>query len=144
MVGEHAEDIGKLKADNKRTLENVDNLFKSNEKRKTEINDFKLELNSIHHTVEETNQTANRVVEFMEELKISMAKLVKSINHIDERVTALETNRFDSVKIFKWLGTWRGTFFMCFALLVIVGVVVPDAREFILDIFGTVKIPGVK
>ena len=130
MTGEHAEDIGKLKADNVRTMENVDGLFRSNDKRKADINKLKIELHSIQHTVEETNQTANRVVEFMEELKRSVDDVKNTLSHMDGRITALENNKFDIVKILRWLGTTRGLIFM----LVMIGVLNPASQDFLLEL----------
>lgn len=133
MSCEHTETIGGLKTDNKRTKADVEGLKESNENRKDEINALERSVESIKLTVENTNKTANRAVELMEELKEYIEKVEKSMN---DRLDALEANKFDAVKVLQWLGTWRGTFFMCFVFSVTVGVIVPDARDFIIDVLG--------
>jgi len=91
-------------------------------------------LNSIQHTVEETNQTANRVAEAMEKLTKSIDDMKESVDHIDNRVTMLEGERFDIVKVLRWFGTTRGLIL----IIIMIGVLNPASQEFLIKLVNSI------
>lgn len=97
-------------------------------------------IDSLGHNVESAIKEFREAMGMMGEigtrLKAIEETLDKDLVSIKNRITRIEEKEIDIVIIIKWLGTWRGTFFMCFIFCVSIGVLVPDAREFILSMFG--------
>lgn len=136
MTDEHAKTIGGLEKSSETAAENIKTLFLSNEKRRKEITGLRTELQSIHHTVEETNATSSRAVELMEDMKKTVDSVEALVIHMDTRVTALENGRVDFVKVLRWLGTTRGVVFMIIMSAMLIGSFDEGARQFILEFVG--------
>lgn len=102
----------------------------------------------IRATVESLKNTIEDAFTGWKNLVLKMDGKLQSIEihsgSIEDRITRIEEKEIDTRKILKWLGTWRGTFFMCFVLLIFAGVIFPDAREFLLEVLGVVSKTGAK
>jgi hypothetical protein len=108
MTDNHAQEIGALQADADRTKEDVVRLFDSNARRKKENVDVNLKMNSIQHTVEETNQIAVGVASSMEKLTKAVDEVTIKLTHMDGRITALEGRQFDWPRFLRGLVSPRG------------------------------------
>ena len=93
-------------------------------------------INSLNHTMEAVIEEVKGNGGKMDKIDSRLQSIETSIKSINDRVTSIERKEIDMVKVIRWLGTWRGTFFMCFVLSITLGVLVPDARDFILEVLG--------
>lgn len=97
---------------------------------------------AVENAVTEFREATSMMGEVGERLKAIEETLEKELVPIKDRITRIEEKEVDMVKVIRWLGTWRGVFFMCFLFCISIGVAVPDAREFILSMFGIVGKAG--
>lgn len=139
-VGRHRKDLGRAFAhidalEEKRVKDDLDRV--KNDGRMEEMG---ASINSLGHSVEnvvtEFREATSMMGEVGARLKAIEETLENELIPIKNRIARIEEKEVDVVMVIKWLGTWRGTFFMCFVFSITVGVLVPDAREFILDVFG--------
>lgn len=93
---------------------------------------------SVEHAVTELQGAVNKV----DKIDGRLQAIETSTKSIDARITSIEKKEVDLRKVLMWLGTKRGVFFMCFALVLLVGSFAPDARAFILEALGIVSSAG--
>lgn len=100
--------IGQLQSDAKNTKADVEKLFASNTKRKDENTENAFNLQSILHTVEETNTLVNGLATGMEEIREKVNSIDDKMVHMDSRINSLEDRQFDWSKFMSGLMTAKG------------------------------------
>jgi chromosome segregation ATPase len=156
MTEHHGEDIAVLKdrvarygKDISRSfnrIEGVENTQKKNDLLRvhdeSKYDEMTAQLESLKDAVETAIGGIKSVESRIDDRLKSIEKIVADIQHdtssTNTRVDTLEADKFDAVKVLRWLGTWRGTFFMVAISAMLIGAIFPDAREWISDLLGII------
>ena len=146
-IAVHGERLNRHRGDIKRSFERIETLEDGHIQYsldrvgdQSRFEEMSAQLQSLKETVETAVQGIEKVDKRIDErlsfIESAVNQTQQDVGIITTRINDIERERFDSVKVFKWLGTWRGTFFMTVVSAMLIGAIFPDAREWISSLFS--------
>ena len=97
---------------------------------------------SVEAAIQGNEKVDKRIDERLDSIESTVGDTQQAVSSINIRLETIERERFDIVKVLRWLATWRGTIFMIVVSAMLIGAVFPDAREWINSLLGlAVRVP---
>ena len=141
----HDREIGVLEKQAEIAETRIETLFTSNEKRKKEISENAMAVNSMQSLISETNHVNEGVVTAMESLERSVKKVEETMITINSRVGILEDRIFDWQKFMHGLGSRQGLMvvgMICITIIILsLAIFAPESLPQFLDVV-TAKAKG--